>query len=182
MQRLGEGPGRREKQVAQRIQDFERASGEARRDVLTGVANRLGWDEALAHETGLYGRPMSIVQLDCRALKRVNDTQGHHAGDRLLQRAAEIIMSAVRGDDLVARIGGDEFAILLRGADEVVAGMIVERIEGAIALEPPVGDVEVAFAIGSATTHDGDLAAVQRAADARMLTAKEVAGVGSLDV
>ena len=76
---------------------------------------------------------MSIVQLDCRALKRVNDTHGHHAGDRLLQRTAEIITSAVRGNDLVARIGGDEFAILLRGADELVAAMIVDRIESAVA-------------------------------------------------
>lgn len=161
--------------------DLERASGEARRDVLTGVANRLAWDEALAREAGVVGRPMSIVQLDCRALKRINDTHGHHAGDRLLQRATEIITSAVRGDDLVARIGGDEFAILLRGADELVAARIVERIEGAVALEPPIGEVEVAFAIGRATTRDGDLAAAQRAADAQMLTAKEVVGVASLN-
>ncbi|HSX22621.1 MAG TPA: GGDEF domain-containing protein [Gaiellaceae bacterium] len=161
--------------------DLERASGEARRDVLTGVANRLAWDEALANEAGVPGRAMSIVQLDCRALKRVNDTHGHHAGDRLLQRAAEIITSAVRGADLVARIGGDEFAILLRGAGELVAAMIVDRIEGAVALEPPVGAVEVAFAIGWATTESGDLAAAQRAADAQMLTAKEVVGVGSLE-
>lgn len=161
--------------------DLERASGEARRDVLTGVANRLAWDEALDHELGRAGRPTSIVQLDCRALKRVNDTQGHHAGDRLLQRAAEIITSAVRTDDLVARIGGDEFAILLRDADEAAASLIVERIESAVAAEPRVGEVDVAFAIGRATTRDDDLAATQRAADAQMVTAKEVVGAGTLD-
>src|SRR5206468_2428014 len=130
-------------------------------------------------DTGRSGRAMSIIQLDCRALKRVNDTQGHHLGDRLLQRAAEIITGAVRGNDLVARIGGDEFAILLRNADESAAAMIVDRIESAVAAEPPVGQIEVAFAIGCATTRDGDLRATQRAADAQMLTAKEVVGVGS---
>ena len=160
--------------------DLERASGEARRDVLTGVANRLAWDETLEQEAGRAGRTMSIVQLDCRALKRVNDTHGHHAGDRLLQRAAEIITAAVRGDDLIARIGGDEFAILLRDADESATAMVVERIESAVTAEPPVGEVDVAFAIGFATTRDCDLAATQRAADAKMVTAKEVVGAGSL--
>ena len=160
--------------------DLARASGEARRDVLTGVANRLAWDETLEQEAGRAGRTMSIVQLDCRALKRVNDTHGHHSGDRLLQRAAEIITAAVRGDDLVARIGGDEFAILLRDADELATAMVVERIESAVTAEPPVGEVDVAFAIGFATARDGDLAATQRAADAKMVTAKEVVGAGSL--
>ena len=148
--------------------DLERASGEARRDVLTGVANRLAWDEAIDRDAGRLGRPMSIVQLDCRGLKRVNDTKGHHAGDRLLQRAAEIISNAVRSDDLVARIGGDEFAILLRDADEIAASMIVGRIESAVLAE------DIALAIGMATTFDGDLAAAQRAADAQMVAAKEI--------
>jgi diguanylate cyclase (GGDEF)-like protein len=159
--------------------DFERVSDEARRDVLTGIANRLAWDEAVAGDAGRL-RPTSIVLLDCRGLKRVNDTHGHHAGDRLLQRTAEIVKAAVRGKDLVARIGGDEFAILLRNADEQVARMIVERIEHAVEAEPPAGEADVALAIGHATTADGDLAAAQRAADARMLTAKEVVRVGAL--
>ncbi|HZC31254.1 MAG TPA: GGDEF domain-containing protein [Gaiellaceae bacterium] len=151
--------------------DLERVSGEARRDQLTGVANRLAWDEAVSERVEVA----SVVLIDCRGLKRTNDTHGHLAGDRLLCRVAEVIASAVRGADLVARIGGDEFAILLRGADRMVATMIVERIEAAIEAEPPVDTVEVAVAIGHATTEDGDLYAAFGAADARMRAAKQEA-------
>jgi diguanylate cyclase (GGDEF)-like protein len=154
--------------------DLERAAAEARRDVLTGAANRLAWDEALAAASNRSGRPVSIVQIDCRGLKRANDTYGHQAGDRLLRRAAEIASAAVRADDLVARIGGDEFAILLRNADEFVARDIVKRIEQAVDSEPPIEMVDLALAIGCATTRDGKLVAAQHAADRCMLAAKEI--------
>jgi diguanylate cyclase (GGDEF)-like protein len=152
--------------------DLERVTGEARRDVLTGLANRLAWDEALADNAMSVGRPMSIVQLDCRGLKRANDTLGHHAGDTMLRRAADIITHAVRANDLVARIGGDEFAILLCDADESVAARIVERIETSVAAEPHGKTADFGLAIGYATTLDGDLVAAQKAADAKMLSAK----------
>ena len=78
----------------------------------------------------------------------------------------------MREPDLVARIGGDEFAILLVDADETIAAAVVERIEQAVAAEPPIETVQIAVAVGAATTRVGDIAAAQREADARMLTHK----------
>jgi diguanylate cyclase (GGDEF)-like protein len=151
-------------------EDFERASEQARRDTLTGLANRLAWDEAVA-KVAADGRPVSVVQLDCCSLKHTNDSFGHHT-DRLLRTVAHIAASSVREPDLVARIGGDEFAILLVDADETVAASVVERVEQAVAAEPPIETVKITVAVGSATTRTGDIAVAQREADARMLAGK----------
>jgi diguanylate cyclase (GGDEF)-like protein len=152
-------------------EDFERAAEQARRDTLTGLANRLAWDEAVA-EVVDDGRPVSVIQLDCCSLKQTNDTYGHHLGDRLLRTIALIATSSVREPDLVARIGGDEFAILLVDADEKVADSVVARVEQAVADEPSIETVKIAVAVGAATTRTGDVAAAQREADARMLAGK----------
>jgi diguanylate cyclase (GGDEF)-like protein len=152
-------------------EDLERAAEQARRDTLTGLANRLAWDEAVAG-VARDGRPVSVVQLDCCSLKQTNDSFGHHTGDRLLRTVAHIATSSVREPDLVARIGGDEFAILLVDADETVAASVVERVERAVAAEPPIETVKIAVAVGAATTRTGDVAAVQQEADVRMLAGK----------
>jgi two-component system, cell cycle response regulator len=115
---------------------------------------------------------VSIVQLDCCSLKQTNDGFGHHTGDRLLRTIAHIAISSVREPDLVARFGGDEFAILLVDADETVAASIVERVEQAVAAEPPIETVKIAVAVGAATTRTGDVAAAQQEADARMPAGK----------
>jgi diguanylate cyclase (GGDEF)-like protein len=152
-------------------EDLERAADQARRDTLTGLANRLAWNEAVSRVV-VDGRPVSVVQLDCCALKQTNDAFGHHTGDRLLRTVSHIVTSSVREPDLVARIGGDEFAILLVDADETIAAAVVERIEQAVAAEPPIETVQIAVAVGAATTRVGDIAAAQREADAHMLSHK----------
>ena len=150
---------------------LERAEAEARRDALTGLANRLAWGEALGAAAELE-TPVSVLQLDCRGLKEINETHGHHAGDDALRLVARAARRSVRPGDLVARIGGDEFAVLLPGADEELARAVPERICAALEHERGPEGPAVRLAIGSSTCRDGDLEQAQHEADAEMLNAK----------
>ena len=99
-------------------------------DPLTGLANRRAFEAAAMARAG----ERSEVEADCIALfdidrfKRVNDTYGHDIGDAVLCRFAEVLSKVVRGNDLVARIGGEEFVVLFPGSSVPVALMICERI------------------------------------------------------
>jgi diguanylate cyclase (GGDEF)-like protein len=156
--------------------ELERAESEARCDPLTGLANRLAWSESMALWESSAEEPASVIQLDCRGLKAINDAHGHRGGDELLLRVASILRACVRENDLVARLGGDEFAILLRNADEGVARGIVERIEAAVAAEEAPGRPHLELSIGTATAREEHLEVAQASADARMLEAKRHVG------
>ena len=89
---------------------------ESRTDGLTRVANRRAWDEALSMEEGRrqrYGHSYGLVVVDLDGFKLVNDQQGHQAGDQVLQTAAAQLAAQLRSTDLLARVGGDEFALLI---------------------------------------------------------------------
>jgi diguanylate cyclase (GGDEF)-like protein len=152
--------------------ELETASAQARREPLTGVANRLAWDEALASAHPTLVSPVSIIKVDCRGLKQVNDTRGHHMGDLLLKQVAAILNANSRVEDLVARLGGDEFGILLLGADEQVARSVVERIESALVTSRQGARAEISLAIGAATTRGDDVEDMHRRADLAMLEGK----------
>jgi diguanylate cyclase (GGDEF)-like protein len=156
--------------------DLERAERDARRDSLTGLANRLAWTEALARGCGTEGSPASIVLVDCRGLKSINDQHGHGVGDRVLCRLAAALSASVRTHDLVARLGGDEFALLLYDADERETASVVERIQVAIADDHQHGQPDIRLAIGAATARDGNLEAAQLQADAELVAAKKSTG------
>ena len=114
---------------------FERAELDSLTDPLTGLGNRRAWDRLLDAEEARcrrYGSPASLVSIDLDELKRVNDADGHLAGDRLLCRAAEVIGSTKRATDVVARLGGDEFGVLAVECDEGAAMVLAERISAAL--------------------------------------------------
>lgn len=114
----------------------ERAEVDSRLDDLTGVANRRGWEAVMAAEEGRctrYGDPAGIVTVDLDGLKVVNDRDGHAAGDHLLRRAAAALRASVREGDLVARVGGDEFALLLVGVDDRGVARVQSRARESLA-------------------------------------------------
>ena len=110
---------------------FEALDQRASTDPLTGLANRSTFDARLASLSGYfdrYARPFSVVALDVDFFKKFNDTWGHEAGDRVLQHVAELLQSTVRDVDLPARLGGEEFVVLLPETTVSQAAEAAERI------------------------------------------------------
>ncbi|GAB4482552.1 MAG: hypothetical protein Kow0088_25510 [Anaerolineales bacterium] len=97
-------------------------------DALTGLYNRAFFESVLEKMERDCVLPLSILVADVDGLKRVNDELGHGAGDRLLRSAAEILRASFRSVDVVARIGGDEFAVLLPSAEGQIAGQLTQRV------------------------------------------------------
>jgi two-component system, cell cycle response regulator len=109
----------------------------ATRDALTGLLNRRAFDAVLSGEVDRarrLGRPLALVVLDLDHFKAVNDTRGHPAGDAVLSAVARVLEAGVRSIDKVARLGGEEFAVLLMETDApdalVVARRLVEAVRG----------------------------------------------------
>lgn len=139
--------------LRERLQsEIDRVNRDARCDALTGVGNRLAWDEAVEAEERRLSpqRSTAVMLLDVNDLKRANDTRGHDFGDRLIRTVARIVSDSVRERDVVARIGGDELAVLLPDADEVTCAAVLARIQAALDAEPPLEGFPVSAAIGVA--------------------------------
>ena len=111
----------------------------ARTDELTGLYNRRHFDEQLARivaDSLAHGSPASLVVADVDHFKRVNDTYGHEAGDAVLKAVARVFLDCLRAEDVCARYGGEEIAILLPETSVVRAQEVAERVRTAIAGKP----------------------------------------------
>lgn len=124
-------------------------------DQLTGLYNRHYFEEEMTRlEKGrLY--PISIIMADIDGLKEVNDSLGHSAGDELLVRSADLLRESFRAEDVVARIGGDEFAALLPGTDQKAAEKVCERIQMIFSQPAGPDEVPVHISIGTGTAKKG---------------------------
>lgn len=118
------------------------AEEQSRTDELTGVSNRRALEQVLSRAASRL-KPFAIIHIDLDHFKKVNDTYGHAAGDVVLRRVSKILMSSVRADDLVARVGGDEFVLVFQSETDPgnlssIAHRIISKIEEPI----PFGAVE----------------------------------------
>jgi diguanylate cyclase (GGDEF)-like protein len=119
-----------------RAELVETLAEHAHTDKLTGLPNRRSWDDQLVRalaRADRTGEALSVAICDVNGLKRLNDTEGHAAGDALLQGVAWSLRQAARAGDIVARLGGDEFGVLLSGADDSAAADAVHRLTAALA-------------------------------------------------
>jgi diguanylate cyclase (GGDEF)-like protein len=152
----------------------------AREDPLTRAANRREFLAALeARGGGARQGVVSVLILDLDRFKAINDQYGHAAGDQVLVGVVEATRSAVRDGDLVARLGGEEFAVLLAGLTLEAATEVAERVRAAIRAHPPPAGVAtpVTASVGVAEHLPGEpVASLLARADAAMYRAKRAGG------
>ena len=143
-------------------------------DTLTGLYNRSFFDQELERVGRGRKYPISLIMADLNNLKWINDTLGHASGDRLLRLAAHAILDAFREEDIVARIGGDEFAVLLPETDESTADEGVARIRNNVAeINRQEAQFQINIALGVATaTQKDELMLALRMSDERMYADK----------
>jgi diguanylate cyclase (GGDEF)-like protein len=146
-------------------------------DGLTGMLNRTALaarTHEIEHQAAVTGHPVAVVVADVDHFKAVNDTHGHGTGDHVLRDLAYVMRKELRAFDLAYRVGGEEFAIIMPGADEPTAADLAERLRVAIASEPIAG-LPITMSFGVAASAPGAFAwddAYHRA-DAALYRAKQ---------
>lgn len=142
------------------ISDRKKVENELRylssHDILTGLFNRAHFESEMLRLADSEEFPVSIVIADLDGLKHVNDTEGHIMGDKIIQRAAHILRSAFRAEDIIARIGGDEFGVLLPRADAAVANNGARRVRSILAAYNQINNEHpLSLSVGYATCAAG---------------------------
>jgi len=140
-------------------------------DPLTGLYNRTFFEEEMKRLQTGRDYPISIIVVDLDGLKAVNDNLGHARGDELLKRCAEILRQSLRSSDILARVGGDEFTVLLPATDTAVSRDIVNRLRSNVnEYNEQEHELPLSISIGVATAEkkNSPLEVLYRIADDRM--------------
>jgi diguanylate cyclase (GGDEF)-like protein len=149
-------------------------------DMLTQVSSRRHWFESASAELARsrrYNRDVSVLLVDLDFFKRINDTFGHAAGDAVLRRFAEMLRAECRQSDIVGRLGGEEFGVLVPDTGHEAAQLMATRIRDAcrrLTVDTPLGDIRCSCSIGitERVPEDEDVESILRRADAALYHAK----------
>jgi two-component system, chemotaxis family, response regulator WspR len=170
--------------LAERIDELQTMRDELARlvstDVLTGICSRRRWFELAAIEfarSRRHGHPLTLLMTDLDFFKRVNDTHGHDVGDEVLKRFADTLKAASRQSDLPARLGGEEFAVMLPETPATGGAIVAQRIVDfcrRMEVTTPGGPLKITCSVGLAAFEDGDqeMEAILRRADLALYEAK----------
>ncbi|MDT4954790.1 MAG: hypothetical protein QOJ02_2928 [Acidobacteriota bacterium] len=158
-------------------QTIARLRAEADRDYLTGLANRRRFRTALGQELERWRRyrvPCALVLVDIDHLKKINDKHGHSAGDRVIRHIASSLMELSRDNDTAARLGGEEFALLLAGVDNEKALAAAERLRHVVCAVPveDVGTVTISLGVAACPSHAITERTLYAVSDAALYNAK----------
>ena len=167
----------RTEQLVALKQVMDRLRAEADRDYLTGLVNRRRFRTALGQEVERWRRynvPCALVLVDIDHLKKINDQHGHSAGDRVIRHAASALIGLSRDNDTAARLGGEEFALLLAGADDAKALAAAERLRHVVSATPveDVGTVTISLGVAACPSHARTERTLYGASDAALYRAK----------
>jgi len=139
------------------------------KDKLTGLYNKTFFEEELSRLDTKRQLPISLIMGDINGLKLINDAFGHSMGDRALKRAAEIMINSFRDEDIISRVGGDEFIILLPMTMEKTALEIIERVKKKCQSNPlDYIKINISFGVATKTSPDEDINKIYKKAEDRM--------------
>lgn len=167
-------------ELRRKQRELQQAQAELQRlastDALTGLLNRRAWDEAKALERerqARWGEGHAVIALDLDHFKKVNDSHGHAAGDAVLRAVGGLLAKSFRKLDSVARVGGEEFGVLLPHTPAADAVVLAEDLRVAIAaLGIPFGEQQLRITASVGVAHSSEGLDVQGLADARSYAAK----------
>lgn len=168
--------------ITERKRLEEDLRAQAGTDPLTGVPNRRSFEAAARREVERarrYAKPFAVIALDIDFFKKVNDTHGHDIGDIVLKEMTKVCLTQLRLTDVLARLGGEEFAALLPETDIIAATKLAERLRVAVAGKPiatPRGLIPITVSLGVAqyASNEGSIESALKRADEALYDAKRL--------
>ena len=139
------------------------------KDMMTGLYNKNFFEEELSRLDTKRQLPISIIMGDVNGLKLINDAFGHQMGDSTLKKAAEIMFSSFREEDIICRVGGDEFIVLLPKTSEETALKVIERVKNKCEINPlDFLKISISFGVATKESKDTDINNVLKKAENKM--------------